>query len=137
MKDSDIFNVIIKDVKLLDQVVSANHHFPTKQKNLFSAYWVSEENAWMYSGEIDPLSAVLLVEQLEPYRKGDDDLAVATLSNLFSRYAGWIRSFQIGILGQANSGSSISGYLMGVKIKKELCIQLAESKLPPSVGLSK
>ena len=121
MKDSDIFNIIIKDNKLLDQVVDIRLHFPTKQKNLFAAYWVSAENSWMYSGEIDPLSAVLLVEQKEPYRQGDDDLAVATLSNMFSRYAGWVKSFQIGILGKSNSGTSISGYLMGCEVKKKLC----------------
>ncbi len=121
MKDSDIFNIIIKDVKLLDQVVDIRLNLPTKQKNLFAAYWVSTENSWMYSGEIDPLSAVLLVEQLEPYRAGDDDLAVATLANLFKRYADWVKSFQVGILGQKNSGASISGYLAGVKVKKELC----------------
>jgi hypothetical protein len=83
----------------------------------------------MYSGEIDPLSAVLLVEQLEPYRKSDDDLAVATLANLFKRHTGWVKSFQIGILGQSNSGTSISGYLMGREVKKKLCLPPTETIL--------
>ncbi len=137
MKDSDIFDVIVKDVGLLKVINLKDLHHQMKSSRLFAAYWLGEENKWMFDGEVDPLSAVLLVEQKEPYREGDDDIAVGTLANMFGRKPNWVKSFQLGLTNKTNSGTSISGFLMGVRIKQKLCTLFPEKALPSSATSSK
>ena len=124
MKDEEIYKMILANVK-------ASPYVGDKPLAIF---WSGPHNAWkcLDSNQLDPLSWVLYCMQPEPFREGDDDLAVATLGNLFNRKPSWVKAFHIALSSKTNSGTSISGFLMGVKVKKALCTLFPEKVLPPS-----
>jgi hypothetical protein len=84
----------------------------------FSATRHARANQWVSTLDIDPLSCVLIVHQIEPYCKGDKDIRLATLARYFDRRTPWIDSFQYAWIGQINHGSSIGGYLVGRKLRQ-------------------
>lgn len=116
MHDNEIINLISSCVnKAIDQGYSIISEFNVK--------WDIDE--WKSIGKYCcPLSVVLLINQAIPdFRLSrGDDLAYSTLSNVFDRRESWIKSFMCAINGESNISDSISGYIMGLKIKKEFCI---------------
>lgn len=121
MKDQSILNTVLVSFKLLNDLNLKELNLDSQKVDLLAASWIGESNMWMYTGKLDPLSVVLLVEQCEPFRRGDDDLAVATLANMFKRNANWVKSFNAGIHHRNNNSTSISGYVLGLQVRKELC----------------
>lgn len=88
----------------------------------FIAFWNIALCKWQSNSNPDALSCVLIKLNPEPNRNGDDDIVVATLSKLFGISAGWIRSFQDGWRGISNRHTSITGYLLGRKLRlRYLC----------------
>jgi hypothetical protein len=141
MEDSKIAVLIVESIKSFNKTEKLMSFFVEAKPepgNILKAFWHGEENCWTFvTGNTDPLSCVLLIEQPEPYRKGDDELAIATLAHILDRSAGWVKSFQIAMSNKANSGTSISGFIMGQRIKKELCTSSPEEQLPSLATSSK
>lgn len=86
-----------------------------------NVYWNSKNKMWDVSSDIDPLSALILLEIPEREKKSqlDDDEIVATLSTLLGRRPGWVRSFQCGWYGYNNKSTSINGYILGINLRKK------------------
>jgi hypothetical protein len=83
----------------------------------FNAVWLGRENAWRSPLRADALSCVLIANQIEPAGKGYDNIAIATVAKYFDRRLIWVDSFQFAWQGYPNHGMSISGYLMGRKLR--------------------
>lgn len=79
---------------------------------------VSFEKKWVNEFEIDPLSALLLIEQPERIKNEDSEI-IASLSSALNRRPAWIHSFQCGWTNQNNKSGSISGFLLGSKLRKK------------------
>ena len=79
-----------------------------------------ENDKWSADKTLDPLSCILLTNQLSPKYDGDDNIAVATLAKHFNKSTGWIRSCSDGIRGKSNSSTSITGWVCGSNIRKQL-----------------
>ena len=86
--------------------------------DFFSATRHLHLNSWISTPIIDPLSAVLLVHQVQPYVKGDPDLRLATLAKHFNRRTPWLESFHFAWYGYDNHSSSINGYILGRKLRR-------------------
>lgn len=83
-----------------------------------NAYWDARESCWDGPTEMDPLSLLLVAERCERESVNKlDDETVATIACVVDRPAGWVRSFQHGWYGRANTDSSIMGYLLGRKLR--------------------
>lgn len=116
MNDLTIEKLICAAIdKLL--VVGHSLDFSCVEDGCFSAFWISRENAWRSSLQADALSCVLVANQIEPAGKGYDNIAIATIAKYFDRRLIWVDSFQFAWQGFPNHGNSISGYLMGRKIR--------------------
>ena len=80
--------------------------------------WDDETNKWI-SKMADPLSSILLIEQPRPWSYKDDDLVISTLSKVLGKKVAWISSFQDGWMGFDNRHASITGFLLGSKLKRQ------------------
>lgn len=83
--------------------------------------WNYQENKWVTTIQsCTVMEAVLLIGQRIPdlVLSKSDDLVISTLSSLVDRPAKWLESFIDAYNGQANSHTSISGYVMGSNIRK-------------------
>lgn len=84
-----------------------------------NAYWNGRDGAWD-CGEADPLSLLLICENAEREDVKDkkmDNETLVSLACLLSRSRAWIQSFQDGWYGRSNSNTSITGYLLGRKLR--------------------
>jgi hypothetical protein len=114
--------------------MNLNQEIETQLINLIDS-WLSEEktNCLSFDGEytilwdnvffistskIDPLSLLLWDTNPERCLNGDDNITTATIAKLLNKSPAWIQSFQNGWSGQKNKSTSISAYLLGVKLRK-------------------
>ena len=136
MKDSEIIEIILDCCKRFREDydgwwVEEDVASPSD----FGADWNGLNNRWGWDTAVDPLSAVLIMKNPEPFRQGDDNLAIATLANVFEKSSGWVRSFQYSMSGQKNAGNSISGYVVGAEVRKQiLCLGLSKKLTLSLVG---
>jgi hypothetical protein len=86
-----------------------------EDKDGFNGIW--NNKCWSAQQDIDPLTCVLLIENPERNVAYDDNESVSTVVKLLAKSAGWVRSFQHGYYGKANQFTSITGYLLGRKLR--------------------
>lgn len=83
-----------------------------------NAYWDGRESCWDGPTTIDPLSLLLIAERSERESvHRDDNEVVHTLAAILNRPAKWVYSFQDGWYGRSNTNTSITGYLLGRKLR--------------------
>ena len=71
----------------------------------------------------EPLSLLLIQKNPERVSSGDDDILIATLSKFLQKPTWYFRSFQCAWQGKTNSSMSISGFLLGEKLRKKFLIK--------------
>jgi hypothetical protein len=105
-------------IAAIDQFLTNKDH---KLSLWFSSYAVEhKENRWELSNkQADPISILLVHKNAERYTKGDDDIILASLSRSLSIPIAFLKSFICGWNGENNSGTSISGHLLGDKLRKK------------------
>lgn len=110
--------------KLLIEIIDL--YLKTNKKNSlsfidnkkFTVFW--DNNNWFLSSrEADPISLVIFEKNPERCKVGDDDYIIATISKILDKPAWWVRSFQHGWYDRPNNSMSISGYLLGRKLRKK------------------
>lgn len=127
----------MKDQEIVDTVIACVKHAPSLNNESLAIYWSGEHNSWKCTDltKLDPLSWILYCLNMEPCYDGDDNLAIATLARRFNRSANWVKSFHLAVNGKANSGTSISGYVLGLKVRKELCTRFQKELAKPLENL--
>lgn len=92
----------------------------SKQEASLNAFWNLEESCWDCADIIDPLSLLIVTESPERERRSNGDSEViATLGQCIDRRQAWVHSFQCGWYGEKNQSGSISGYLLGNKLRRK------------------
>lgn len=117
MLDQEIEDVIVKAMERHNKILLQSYR-TDNSGNGITSYWAPQSNTWGYNSPLDPLSCVLITLNPEPHKLGYEDIAMATLCQMFDRQLGWIRSFQCGWYGEDNQSESIGGYILGRKINK-------------------
>jgi len=120
MEDIDIEELILDSIinvfDTTDEDISLGGDF---KSDYLTVSFDEENNKWVANDKlVDYLSCVLLYNQPHPNFVSDDSAAISTLMKLFGKSAGWIRSFQCGCRGISNSSTSITGYILGMKMVK-------------------
>lgn len=92
----------------------------SKREASLNVFWDTEKSCWDCKDIIDPLSLLIITERPERERRGNDDNeVVATLGKCIGRRPEWVHSFQCGWFGETNQTGSISGYLLGNKLRRK------------------
>lgn len=78
-----------------------------------------ENNAWhLTSPKVPPLSLLIIDKNPERCLTLDDDFIIGTISQILDKPPWLILSFQDGWFGRSNRSASISGFLLGEKLRK-------------------
>lgn len=118
--DLEIENTLIE---ILKKIVEEKR--PLTCGNLMpklSVFWDSADSCWNSKKEADPLSLFLITKKPERERRSEDDEAIATLSVALNRRPAWIQSFIFGWSGLNNQSTSINGFLLGDKLRRQFTI---------------
>lgn len=114
------FYVITNSKKDLNVIVDLN---ATINNDGFSVHW-NDVTRWTLNDKGDPLGLLVFHEAPIPNTTLDDNVMVSTAATLLGKSIGWVRSFQDGIHGFKNKNTSISGYLLGYKIRDRVLKEL-------------
>lgn len=109
-------------VKVLDKAIKDNYKLKFEKPDEFTAVWSHEEIHWKCSKITDPFSLVLLIKRPERNNNADDNEVVSSLSVYLKRSPVWIKSFQHAWCGENNKSGSITGYLLGDKLRRKYLI---------------
>jgi hypothetical protein len=90
---------------------------PSQVEDGLYVAWDTTCQEWYALGALDPLTCVLLFKQPERHTKEDDNQVIATLSVHLERRPAWLRSFCDGWFGNKNQHGSISGYVLGHRLR--------------------
>ncbi len=113
MNDQEIFNLICK---CINDAKSKGYYIVSDPLNVT---W--NINKWESNDKLCcPLSSLLITHNIIPDVRliKSDDLKCSTIAIFLNKNESWINSFICAIQGKQNEGTSISGYILGLKIKK-------------------
>ena len=119
MGDDEIEATIVSAVERLFEETDFTLTFNSTKEDGFEVE-LDEHSKWQLKHNADVLSLVLYFLGPIPIKDADDNIGVGTIMHMFERSAGWVRSFQDGVGNKYNSSSSISGYWMGMKVRKKI-----------------
>lgn len=123
MLDQEIVEVVllcVEKVMLSDSGYLLTCDNPNEDNERFCVQWCEEKNKWLLPNLVDPLSCVIVSKNLERTKDGHDHLALATICRFFNRRYAWVKSFQDAWFNESNRSASISGYIIGQQVKKQL-----------------
>jgi hypothetical protein len=92
---------------------------PSEIEDRLYAFWDPDRKEWDAQDAFDPLTCLLLCDQPERCKKEDDNQIIATLSVHLQRRPAWVRSFLDGWFGPNNQHGSISGYVLGERLRRK------------------
>lgn len=107
-------------VKLIDEFLKEDKRnsllFTDKGKH--GIFW--DNNIWFIEVEaVDAINILIFKKDPKCYKEGNDDYIVSTAAKVLDKPAWWVCSFQDGWYGQSNKSMSISGYLLGDKLRRK------------------
>lgn len=108
----DLLNKILQDRDLIFDI-----EFYCEE---MTGFWNDGYCCWDTKMPADPLTHLLIEKHPVLSKTTDDNFAVGSLARYLDRSPNWIRSFLDGWSGRANQHTSISAYLLGKKVRKNL-----------------
>ena len=116
LNDQEVENLLIEviDAFLKEDDNRLSFAYETQH----AIFW--DNNIWFLEfAKADPFAILIFDQNPECCRNSDDDVIVATAAKMLDQSTWWVRSFLDGWNGCLNNSMSITGYLLGDKLRKK------------------